>query len=72
MTNNAIGAANALIITVDHEEWRIYELAPGALDRRGSNTLVFESDGVMRRVRNYPSNWRELPASELVKLSWTA
>ena len=72
MTHNAIGAANALIIIVDHEEWRIYELAPGALDRRGSNTLIFESDGVIRRVRNYPANWRELSHAELLSLSWTS
>lgn len=72
MTSNAIGAANALIITIDHEEWRIYELAPGVFDRRGSNTLIFESDGVMRRVRNYPADWRDLSDSELLSLSWTA
>ena len=72
MANNATGATNALIITIDHEVWRIYELAPGVLDRRGSNTLIFESDGVMRRVRNYPPNWRELSDAELVRLSWTA
>ena len=72
MTNEKIGAAYALIITVDHEEWRIYELAPGVLDRRGSNTLVFEADGFMRRVRNYPANWRELSHVELLSLSWTS
>lgn len=72
MTNVAIGAATALIITVDHEEWRIYELAPGVFDRRGSNTLIFETDGVMRRVRNYPADWRLLSDVELVSLSWTA
>ncbi len=72
MTNNATGASNALVILVEHEEWRIYELAPPVYDRRGSNTLVFESDGVVRRVRSFPEDWRDLSVSELLSLSWTA
>ena len=72
MTNNEIGAATALVIIVDHEEWRVYELAGGSYDRRASNTLIFESEGVMRRVRNFPENWREMSTAALVALSWTA
>jgi hypothetical protein len=72
MTNSETGAATALVIIVDHEEWRVYELAPGSYDRRGSNTLVFESDGVMRRVRNFPRNWRRMSPTALLALSWTA
>jgi hypothetical protein len=72
MTSNATGASNALVITIDHEEWRVYELQPASYDRRGSNTLVFETDGVIRRVRNFPGNWRELPPEKLFALSWNA
>ena len=72
MTTNETGATNALVITIDHEEWRIYELGPAAYDRRGANTLVFESDGVIRRVRSYPKEWRKLSPQELFALSWTA
>jgi hypothetical protein len=72
MTNNETGATNALVIIVNHDEWRVYELGPASYDRRGSNTLVFESEGVIRRVRNYPENWRDLSVEELVALSWTA
>ena len=72
MTNNDTGAGNALVITIDHEEWRIYELPPSSYDRRGSNTLIFESDGVMRRVRSFPADWRELDVDALLSLSWTA
>ena len=72
MTNNDTGAANALVIRIEHEEWRVYELPPAAYDRRGCKTLVFESDGVMRRIRSFPANWRELPVDALVALSWTA
>jgi hypothetical protein len=70
MTSKATGATNALVINVDHEQWRIYELLPASYDRRGGNTLVFESDGVIRRVRNFPDNWRELSAEQLFALSW--
>lgn len=72
MTTNATGAANALVITIEHEEWRVYELLPASYDRRGGNTLVFETDGVIRRVRNFPDNWRELSPQALLALSWTA
>ena len=72
MTNNETGAANALVVRIDHEDWRIYELPPPAYDRRASNTLVFESDGVIRRIQRFPADWRELPIEALVALSWTA
>ena len=72
MASNATGADNALVITIDHEQWRIYELAPASYDRRAGNTLVFETDGVMRRVRNFPGNWRELSPAALFALSWKA
>ena len=72
MTNNETGAANALVIIFEHEEWRIYELAPASYDRRAGNTLVFETEGVIRRVRNYPGNWRQLSPDALLALSWKA
>jgi len=36
-----------------------------------SPTLIFMSDGVGRRVRNFPSEWHELSAEELELLSWS-
>ena len=72
MTSNMTGAAHALVITIDHEQWRIYELAPASYDRRAGNTLVFESEGVMRRVRNFPDDWRKLSPAALLALSWTS
>ena len=70
MTSNETGAAHALVINFEHELWRVYELAPASYDRRGGNTLVFETDGVIRRVRNFPDNWRELSPEALLALSW--
>jgi hypothetical protein len=72
MTNSETGAETALVIKIDHEEWRVYELGPASYDRRGGNTLIFESDGVMRRVRSFPKGWRALSIEALLALSWQA
>lgn len=57
---------------VDEEEkhWLVYELPPSH-DRRSSPSLVFESDTAIRRIREFPGNWRELSDEELIALSWT-
>ena len=51
--------------------WRVTEVCgrevPGA---RGDACLVFESDCAIRRVWHYPERWRELPAPELIEVSW--
>jgi hypothetical protein len=52
-------------------EWLVYELPPRELDRRSGSSLVFESQDVMRRVRDYPSNWRSLSDEELAAISWS-
>lgn len=46
--------------------WMVYEHTH-PFDRRSSPDLVFESDAVVRRVRNYPVGWRELADDAL----WT-
>lgn len=51
--------------------WRVYERPFPALDRRSGQSLVFESDGMIRRVRQYPPEWRGLTPDELEALSWT-
>jgi hypothetical protein len=51
--------------------WRVYERSFPTLDRRSGTSLVFESDGTIRRVRNYPPEWRAMSPEELEALSWT-
>ena len=51
--------------------WLVYELPPSAFDRRTTPTLIFETDVLFRRVRNYPPDWRTLSDAELLELSWT-
>lgn len=58
-------------LTAEGEYWVVYELPASPLDRRTSPSLVFESEGTVRRVRNYPRDWRELGDEELFALSWT-
>ena len=55
-------------LSVQGEHWLVFELLM-PYDRRGA-TLVFESDSIVRRVRAYPPNWRELPDHDLYALSW--
>jgi hypothetical protein len=57
------------VIVVGGERWLVYEHVP-VLDRRSGPTLVFESDDVMRRVRAFPSGWRELDDDQLLAVSW--
>jgi hypothetical protein len=38
-------------------------------DRRHGATLVFEAPDVMRRVRTYPKEWRELTDEQLYEVS---
>jgi hypothetical protein len=59
-------------IFVEGVPWLVYELPPMVFDRRNSPSLVFETDGTVRRVRDYPPNWRELSDDELFALSWSA
>ena len=46
--------------------WRIREVTFADT----TPSLVFESEGVFRRVRHYPRDWFELSDSLLYALSW--
>lgn len=58
-------------ILTDGTLWLVYELVASGYDRRQSPSLIFESDTTVRRVRNYPANWRELSDDDLLSLSWS-
>jgi len=58
-------------LIADDRSWLVYELPSGAFDRRSTPTLIFECEGLIRRVRNYPPEWRDLSDDELPKLSWS-
>lgn len=56
------------VVAADGGHWRVYERSSAAYDRRHS--LVFESETTIRRVRNFPADWRSLPDEALYQLSW--
>lgn len=59
-------------VMVDGVLWLVYELQARQFDRRGTTSLVFESEMAVRRVRDFPTNWRMLTDEQLLTLSWTA
>jgi hypothetical protein len=50
-------------------QWVVFEIRNAPYDRRDGRSLVFSTDGVMRRVRNYPENWVELGDDDLLQVS---
>ena len=65
---NDVGSAkkDARRLYFDGEWWLVYELS-ALYDRRGPS-LVFESETVVRRVRDYPSQWSALTDAELARV----
>jgi hypothetical protein len=52
-------------------QWRVFEVPEqGTAERRWPPSLVFESDAAIRRVRDFPADWRALSDAELEALSW--
>jgi hypothetical protein len=66
-----IGPALAFT-TNDSVEWTVREFANSgsSSDEDGVRCLVFECQDAMRRVRRFPTNWRDLGRAELLALSW--
>jgi hypothetical protein len=48
--------------------WCVYELPPQMYDRRRGPSLVFQQEGAVRRVRDYPADWRALDDGSLLAL----
>ena len=59
-------ASGRRIIAPDGVQWWVYELDLRA-DREGAS-LVFESENVVRRLRVFPVDWRELSDATLADL----
>ena len=58
-------------LAVNGEPWLVYELRGPSFDRRSAPSLVFEGEDAVRRVRDFPADWRTLSDDELFALSWT-
>ncbi len=53
----------------DGNPWEVRETKNPDYDRRGGYSLIFESPGLVRRVRNYPADWFELSVADLRDLN---
>ena len=49
--------------------WFVRQVLSPSYDRRGASSLVFLTDDAMRRVREFPEDWRELSDNELYAVS---
>jgi hypothetical protein len=57
------------LVDADGREWRIYERTAGAKSPgAGRSSLVFDTDGIMRRLWRYPASWSALPDADLLRL----
>jgi hypothetical protein len=59
-------------VDADGVSWRVHEQSFSEYDRRKGRSLIFSSDGAVRRVRDYPQEWMTLTDTELSDLSWKA
>ena len=68
------GAADRVRVFVDRDgtRWHVSERPFADYDRRRGLSLIFASDGAVRRVREYPSDWQSLSDEDLLSLSWKA
>lgn len=57
------------LLAEDGRQWAVYTIPAANYDRRGGLCLLFDSADVMRRLRDFPDNWYELPDAELYALS---
>ncbi len=59
-------------LDVEGTRWQVYEQSFGDYDRRSGMSLIFASEAAVRRVRDFPSDWRLLTDEALLALSWNA
>lgn len=64
-----IARHDARVIRYQGTIWVVYAQRIGPYDRRSRPHLFFESDAVVRRVRDYPDDWRALSEEELGRVS---
>lgn len=66
------GRTDGVRFFVDAEgvRWQVREQPFSEYDRRRGVSLIFTSDGAVRRVRDYPVDWFSLSEDELNALSW--
>ncbi|NUO39964.1 MAG: hypothetical protein HOQ17_15060 [Gemmatimonadaceae bacterium] len=57
------------LVDADGREWRIYERSTGDTSPGAApSSLVFDTDGIVRRLWRYPDAWSALPDADLLRL----
>jgi hypothetical protein len=59
-----------VFVDADGVRWSVKETPFSEYDRRRGVSLIFWSEGAVRRVRDYPADWQLLPDEDLALLSW--
>lgn len=60
------------LIDAQGREWRIYERTAGEYSpAAGRPSLIFDGDGIVRRLWRYPTAWVDLADAELLQLMET-
>ena len=49
-------------------EWQVYERGSSTQSPCGRRSLIFDADGIVRRLWQYPPGWAELPDELLLGL----
>lgn len=57
-------------VDADGVRWQVYERQVNDYDRRSGISLIFASEGAVRRVRNFPADWDTLSDQDLLAVSW--
>jgi hypothetical protein len=57
------------VLDGDGLRWKVREDPWPTADRRAGTCLIFETDAIIRRVRNVPPGWFELSDVDLYALS---
>jgi hypothetical protein len=48
---------------------RLWEVFEDSRESYAERSLIFQTHGLMRRIRDFPADWREMPDAELAALS---
>ena len=49
-------------------EWQVYERGSSTQAPSSGRSLIFDAEGIVRRLWHYPSGWAELPDDVLLGL----
>ncbi len=57
------------LIDPEGREWRVYERAASDFTpTMGRSSLIFDAEGIVRRLWHYPASWAALSDAELLVL----